>query len=96
MTLGIVCTVALGVIALWLQRRVAHWVLVAKVLGRDVVVERAKRAALALALADVAAGLARGDAQLCAQAMRVALDVANDDSDGTLVKLGYKLPEKIR
>jgi hypothetical protein len=95
MTLCIICAVAVGLIAIRQARRVAHWMLVARVLARDVIVERAKRKALAMALGDLEAGLKRGDSLLCAQAMRAALLVARDDTDATLIKLGFTLPERI-
>lgn len=95
MIFGIVCTFVIGAISLCLGRRVAIWHLAAQILARDISIERAKRKAVSMALADVTAGLRCGDAAFCAQAMRTALLVANDDSDETLVKLGFKLPEKI-
>lgn len=95
MIAGIVCTVAIGAIALWQARRVAHWTLVARILGRDVMVERAKRRAIAMALGDLEAGLKRGDSMLCAQAMSAAIRVAGDDTDETIIKLGFKVPERI-
>ena len=92
MIASIACTVILGLLALWQVRRAAHWHLVARILGRDVVVERAKRTAVAMALGDVAAGLRDGNAELCAKAMRAALQVAHDDTDETLLKLGFQVP----
>lgn len=95
MILGIVCTIAIGLIALWLRSRVVHWNLVARILGRDLGIERAKRKAIAMALSDLGNGLAYNDPALCAQAMRAALRVANDDTEETLRLLGFTLPEKI-
>lgn len=94
MIAGITCTVVLGVLALWQARSASHWRLVSKLLGHDIAVERAKRTAIAMALCDVSEGLKRGDATLCSQAMRAALQAANDNTDETLRKLGFKLPER--
>lgn len=69
--------------------------LVARILGRDVAVERAKRKAFAMAVGDLHDGMKRGDAELCSQAIRAATRVASDDSEETLRALGFKLPERI-
>lgn len=95
MTLGIVCTIVVALLALLEVRRAAHWNLVARILGREVSVERAKRKAIAMALADMEVGLRRNDTDLCARAMSAAIRCANDDSEETVAKLGFKLPEKI-
>lgn len=95
MILGIACTITISVIALWLRREVVHWNLVSKILGRDLAIEKAKRQAIAMALSDLSKGLAHNDPTLCAQATRAALRLANDDTDETLLLLGFKLPEKI-
>lgn len=95
MIVGITCTVVVGLIAIWQARRASHWLLVARILGRDVVIERAKRTAIAMALSDMGEALRRDDAALCARAMRTALHVANDDGEETLRTLGFKLPDRI-
>lgn len=95
MTLGIICTVIVGLIAAYEVRQVAHWKLVSEILGREVSVERAKRKAISMALADMELGLQQSDTELCAKAMHAAVRCANDDSEETVVKLGFKLPEKI-
>lgn len=95
MIIGIICIAVLGLFSLTITMRSAHWHLVARILGRNVAIERAKRKAVSMALGDVTAALARGDASICAQAMRAAIMVAEDDTEETLVKLGFKLPEKI-
>lgn len=95
MILGIACTVILGTLALWQARRAAHWLLVSKILGRDVAIEQAKRKAIAMALGDLTEGLKRGDGTLCAQATRAALQAATDDTEETLLKLGFTLPERV-
>lgn len=94
--IGVLCTLTIGTIALWQARRTAHWFLVARILGRDVAIERAKRQAIAMAPEDLETGLKCSDATLCARAMNAARRVAEDESKETLVKLGFKLPERIK
>src|SRR5262249_49686607 len=94
--LGVACVFAIGAIALWQARRAAHWSLVARILGRDATVEQAKRRAIGMAIADLKTGIERGDALLCARAMDAARQIAEADSEETLVKLGFQLPERIR
>lgn len=94
--LGIALTVVLGLLAVWTAHRSAHWHLTARILGRDIAIERAKRQALSMALGDLERGLRRGDARLCAQAMSAAQRVAEDDTEETITKLGFKLPERIQ
>lgn len=92
----IACIVVIGMIAIWQARRATHYQLLSLQQRHDNAIERAKRMALAWALSDVEAGLRRGDAGLCAQAMSAALRVARDDTDETIRKLGFTLPERPR
>jgi hypothetical protein len=94
-TLDIVCVVVIGAIALWRERRVSHWARVARMLGRDVIVERTRVIAIAAALEHLKAGLRNGDAPFSDQALSTAIRVAKDDTDATLIELGIPLPKRI-
>lgn len=95
MIIGIVGVVVIGLFAIFAVRRSAVDRLAARIIAREVHVERAKRKALAMALGDLESGLRHGDGALCAKAMHAALQVANDDTEETITKLGFKLPEKV-